>query len=111
MHSTTRRRFVGLVALLGVSGCVGDSRVELSTKPRRTALLDRALLDHGRVHHNDAVYQMNETAHFIVSLCEGSLTVGEIAKEVALRFDVDRSRAEADVSACIQRLRDRGLLS
>ena len=112
MHATTRRRFVGILTLLGVSGCIGEgSRVELSAKPRRTAMLDRAMLDRGRVLHHDATYQMNETAHFIVSLCEGSLTVEEIAGELASRFEVDRRHAEADVSACIRSLRERGLVS
>ena len=112
MHATTRRRFFGLLTVLGVSGCVGNgSRVELSAKPRRTAMLDRAMLDSGRVRYHHADYQMNETAHFILSLCEGSFTVEEIAGELASRFDVDQQSAEADVSACLQALRDRGLVS
>ena len=112
MQATTRRRFIGLFTLLGISGCVGGRPlVELSAKPRRTAMLDRAMSDEGRVHRHNATYQMNETAHFIVSRCEGSLTLEEIALELASEFDVDRRCAEADVWACIQALRNRGLVS
>lgn len=69
------------------------------------------MLDDRLLRNHEATYELNETAMLIVSLCNGTHTVREIAGVLASRFDVSRPHAEADVSVYVRRLRERGLVA
>ena len=57
----------------------------------------------------DAV-ALNESAHAIWTLCDGSRTVAQICAELAVLAGVPAARLEGDVSGAIDRLRGLGLL-
>ena len=50
------------------------------------------------------VHVLNTTARQIYELCDGSRTVGEIAKQMASKYEIDAEKARCDVLATIERL-------
>jgi hypothetical protein len=59
---------------------------------------------------NGDVHILNETAAKVFQLCDGSLTVEEIAKKLAERFDgVDYSQAYEDVKKILNTLEAKNL--
>jgi hypothetical protein len=58
---------------------------------------------HNRVHH------MNASAIAVLELCDGDLTVGEMAKLVGRAFGTDGSPVD-DVEACVAALRAESLV-
>lgn len=66
-----------------------------------TLVLDRNL---GKIH------QLNATAGYILSCCDGSTSIGEIIRRVATDFGTSNETATRDVSAVIQQFRELGLL-
>ena len=59
---------------------------------------------------NGYIHQLNPTAGFIWSQCDGKSTATEIVQRLALEFNVEDGVATKDVSDIIKRLRDLKLL-
>jgi PqqD family protein of HPr-rel-A system len=66
-----------------------------------TVVLDRA---------SELVHQLNPTASFIWTRCDGRSTARDIADQLVDAFDVDRETAETSVRATLQQLETLGLL-
>lgn len=66
-----------------------------------TLVLDRYL---GKIH------QLNATAGYILSCCDGSTSIGEIVRRVASDFGASNETATRDVAAVIKQFRELGLL-
>ena len=58
----------------------------------------------------DGMITLNEMAGFIWDKLENEITQEEIVSAVLKEYDIDREKAEADVAAFIERLREAGLL-
>jgi hypothetical protein len=56
------------------------------------------------------VHQLNRTASYIWSRCDGKATVQEIVRQLAESFDVDLKTAMRDVMAAVWQLRKLNLL-
>jgi hypothetical protein len=52
------------------------------------------------------MHNLNETAAFIFSKIDGTLSEGEIAQALAEAFEVPLECAMADAKACIEKLRE-----
>lgn len=59
---------------------------------------------------NGYVHQLNDTASFVWSQCDGESSPVEIAKRLVAAFEVDEAVATRDVEGVIEQLRDLGLL-
>lgn len=55
-------------------------------------------------------YDLNRTASLVLDLCDGTRTVADVAHELAVKFRL-ASAPVADVRACVEQLRDAGILS
>jgi predicted transcriptional regulator len=60
---------------------------------------------------NGYIHQLNPTASFIWSQCDGKSTTTEIAQRLAKEFNVEVDVATRDVTDTIEKLRDLNLLS
>jgi hypothetical protein len=58
----------------------------------------------------EQVHQLNETASFIWECCDGSSTIGDIARRVAERFGTESAAIEPEIGEAISKLRELGLL-
>ena len=58
----------------------------------------------------DRVHYLNPTATVVFSLCDGTRTVEEVAALVQSAWGLDAAPVE-DVSACVDQLRDEGVLT
>jgi hypothetical protein len=83
------------------------------TKPKRRADITLQTVDDEAVVldiRNDAIHQLNKTAHWILHHCDGSLAVAGIARKLAAEFDVDLERAVRDVTNAVSQLRQLELI-
>lgn len=58
----------------------------------------------------EGLLQLNDSAHAILLLCDGSRSVSGIAMELAEQFECEPAELEADVQECLQGLHQRQLL-
>ena len=79
----------------------------------RTSLEDRFVEDELVIldRERDAIHQLNPTARFIWSRCDGEHDLDTIAKELAEVFGVDFLITRDDVGATISTLEELGLLA
>lgn len=85
--------------------------VTLETRPR---LVAKARLHYDRVRGQhllllpERVVILTETAHAILSLCDGSRAVGEIVAALEARYPGAGAAVREETLAFLQRVRDRG---
>jgi len=60
---------------------------------------------------NGLIHQLNGTAGFVWSRCDGSVTVEVIAASLAEEYGLDREQARQDVEAAIGKFSKLGLLT
>jgi hypothetical protein len=58
---------------------------------------------------NDRVHYLNPTASLVFALCDGEHDVEEIAEMVRAAWELP-DRPEAEVLACLEQLRDEGVI-
>jgi pyrroloquinoline quinone biosynthesis protein D len=58
----------------------------------------------------EGVVRLNETAHDILSRCDGRTTVAGIIKALAKDYDAAPETLDADVAECLAQFRERRLL-
>ncbi len=58
----------------------------------------------------EGVLELNDTAHAILNLCNGTLTVGDIVTALAQEYEVDPEVLRADALECMGDLMQRRLL-
>ena len=58
----------------------------------------------------EGLLQLNETAHAVLSRCEGRATVNEIVASLADEYEADADTLRADVLECLAQFRERGLV-
>jgi hypothetical protein len=56
------------------------------------------------------IHQLNQTASFIWSRCDGQSTIEEIAYQLAAAFEVDAKTAADDVAVIVEQLQRLSLL-
>jgi hypothetical protein len=81
-------------------------------RPRRASELEVTEVVDGFVvqrRQDDRVHFLNPTAAFILEICDGSLTAGELPELVAAAFGLEKPPRD-DVAACLERLLREGLL-
>jgi len=66
-----------------------------------TVLLDKAA---GQIH------QLNATASTIWKACDGKTSIGDIAEQIAAKYDIDVELALVDVEKTIQQLETQNLI-
>ena len=49
----------------------------------------------------EGLLQLNETAHAVLSRCDGRATVGEIVASLAAEYEVDEDTLRTDVLECL----------
>jgi pyrroloquinoline quinone biosynthesis protein D len=54
--------------------------------------------------------RLNETAHEVLSRCDGRTTVGEIVAALCAEYEVDADALRADVIECLAQLHRRQLV-
>ena len=81
--------------------------------PERREEVHREELD-GEAILYDAAFgtmcRLNDTSYFVYRLCDGSMTVEEIARRVTDRYDVAIETARRDVERTVAELADGGFL-
>ena len=55
----------------------------------------------------EGLLQLNETAHAVLSRCDGKATVEEIVGSLASEYEVDVETLRADVVECLAQFRER----
>ncbi len=55
----------------------------------------------------EGLLQLNETAHAVLSRCDGDATVEEIVRSLASEYEADAETLRADVLACLAEFRER----
>ncbi|MEM1246980.1 MAG: PqqD family protein [Acidobacteriota bacterium] len=84
-----------------------------ASKPKKRDGLSERLVAGERVvldPESESMHQLNVTATLVWELCDGRLSVDEIAAELVQRFDVTLETAKADVEQAIATFFDLGLL-
>jgi pyrroloquinoline quinone biosynthesis protein D len=61
------------------------------------------------VARGEAVYELNDVAAFIWTLCDGTRTADEIAEQVRCTYEIDASSASRDTEALLSELDRLGL--
>lgn len=59
----------------------------------------------------EGMLHLNESAHAILTLCDGKRTVGDILTDLASQFDCSADELKADVWECLNQLQQRQLLA
>jgi len=77
------------------------SHVSAMTAERETAVLSVA---------QGAYYGLNEVATRIWQLAERAITVGSICATLQTEFEIDQSRCEYEVVACLEQMISEGLM-
>jgi hypothetical protein len=105
----SRRKFlavtIGSALFCWLPGKNRTSRKDLE-RPRRIGRLGTRIDARGGV-----AYDINETAHFILSRCDGQRSLDEIADELCAHYAVQRRRAHREVRAFVQQLQRAGLVT
>jgi hypothetical protein len=76
--------------------------VELRDDERGTWLIDPTA---------EAAHVLNPTGRAIWELCDGTITIEELADAISEVFDVPRARAAEDVTGLVQQFDDAGLVT
>lgn len=58
----------------------------------------------------EGLMELNETAHAIVSRCDGIRTVDEIVAEISAEYETETAELKEDVLLCLESLRAKGLI-
>lgn len=58
----------------------------------------------------EGVLELNGTAHAILNLCNGAMTVGDIVAELGIEYEVNEDVLRADAIECLDGLRQRRLI-
>lgn len=86
------------------------------TEQSRPRLADKAELrmdpvtDQPVLLYPEGMLHLNDSAHAILTLCDGSKTVAGVITALASQFECPTDELEADVWACLQQLQQRQLL-
>ena len=87
--------------------------MDWNSRPRQASELEITEVVDGFVvqrHGEDRLHFLNATAAFILEICDGSLTAGELPDLVAAAFELEASPRD-DIAACLERLQREGLLA
>ena len=86
--------------------------MDWNTRPRQASDLEISEVVDGFVAQrcgDDRLHFLNPTAAFILEICDGSLTAGELPELVAAAFALEEAPRD-DVAACLEKLLQEGLL-
>lgn len=56
------------------------------------------------------VHVLNETAHFVWELCDGTCSIDDMVSRAAKTFDTDPAELRSDIEACLKEFRTLSLL-
>lgn len=56
------------------------------------------------------VHVLNETAHFVWELCDGTCSIDDIVSRAAAAFDASPDELRADIEGCLKEFRSLSLL-
>ena len=98
-----------------LSDCQGDFIMtggELKKPKIRKGLLFSEIEDEGIVYdeEKEAIHSLNSVSTFILKLCDGNLTIEEIARKVVNSFDAPEGEIKKDVITTIEKLYNLNLL-
>ncbi len=60
--------------------------------------------------HDNRLHTLNGTGTFVWSLAEGPVTLDDVARAIAARYEVDAARAKSDAETFLGDLTSRGIL-
>lgn len=82
-------------------------------KPKlRQDIYIRAIKDEKAVYdkHTDSVHFLNQTASFIIELCDGSHTKEDMVSRLLEKYDVPKETADKDVENILKALHENNVL-